>query len=315
MIESGSHAPGVRSADFGLPAGTALRIERAADALRPVLSSYAVLDSDATLWSGASNWLLPRWAMIWIGLAPDPLDVTVGRRHYPRLGTAMLFGVTSRAMPASTYGGVSVVIDIGPLAWARLFAPSAETLRDRITPLAELVPPGWSEDLVERVARSNRGTEIKAVLDRFFLERLPPPHLHETTLARILALLLDERTHDLANAAAQIGIDGRLLARLAKRYFGFPPKMLSMRVRFLRALTAMLIAPRGSDVAATPAGYYDRSHFIRDANRFLGIAPRRFLALDQPYARAALRARLLVMGAATSSLDAAVEPVVSDLGS
>ncbi|QYE34455.1 helix-turn-helix domain-containing protein [Polymorphobacter sp. PAMC 29334] len=307
MIASGSHAPGIRAADFGLPAGTAMRIERAADALRPVLSSYTVLDSDEALWSGASNWLLPGWAKIWIGLAANSLDVKVGSRHYPQLGPAMLFGVTSRAMPATTYGGVSIVIDVGPLAWARLFALSAESLRDRITPLAVLVPPGWSEDLVARIARSDRGADIKFVIDDFFHERLPPPHKSEATLARIIALLGDEATHDLSKAAVQVGIDDRLLRQLAKRYFGFPPKLLSMRTRFLRALTELLVDQGEPDFAATPKGYHDNSHFIRDANRFLGMTPRRFLALDLPVTRAAARARALVMGAATSSLDSVIE--------
>jgi AraC-like DNA-binding protein len=303
VIESGSHAPGICAADFDLPPGTALRIERAAAPLRPIFSSYAVLDSDAALQSGATNWLLPRWAMIWIGLAAKPLDIAVGNRRYPKLGPAMLFGVTSRAMPAATYGGVSVVIDIGPLAWARLFAPSAETLRDSITPLAGLVPPGWSEDLAMRVARSDRGADIKFVLDEFFLERMPPPHPDEPLLARIMALLTDEHTHDLSNAAEQVGIDRRLLLPLTKRYFGFPPKLLSMRTRFLRALTGMLVDRGTPDFTAIPVGYHDKSHFLRDANRFLGMTPRRFLALDLPYTRAVLRARLLVMGFATSSLD------------
>ena len=303
LIESGTHAPGICAADFGLAAGSALRIERAADALRPILSAYAVFDSDPKAFAGAQNWLLPGWSRIWIGLTADLLDVKFRSRSYPRLGPAMLIGVTSRAVPVTTYGGLSVTVDIGPLAWARLFAPSAETLRDRVTPLEELVPRGWSEDLVARIARSDRGADVKPVLDAFFLEHMPPPHPDEATLTRILALLVDPRTHDLSDAAAQVGIEDRALRRLTKRYFGFPPKLLSMRTRFLRALTAMLVDHGETDFRIVPAGYHDQSHFIRDANRFLGMTPRRFLALDLPYTRAVLRARVMVMGAATSSLD------------
>lgn len=303
LIESGSHAPGVTAADFGLADGSALRIERAADALRPVLSSYSAYDSDATMFPNSKNWMLPNWARIWIGLTADLLDVSVGNRRYARVGSALMIGVTSRAVPITTYGGCSVAIEIAPLAWARLFGPTAENFRDRITPLAELVPAGWSEDLIACVVQSERGADLKFILDNFFLERLPPPHAHEATLQRILALLVDPATHDLSSAAAQAGIDNRTLLRLTKQYFGFPPKMLSMRTRFLRALTTLLVNPGALDCGATPPSYHDISHFIRDANRFLGMTPRRFLALDLPYTRAVLRARLLVMGAATSSLD------------
>ena len=303
MIESGSHTPGVLAADFGLPAGTALRFERPAKPLQGLLSSYAVFDSDSAVQSGPGNWALPGWARLWIILASNPLDVKIRNRNYAALGSAMLFGVTSRAMPVSTYGGVSVVVDIGPLAWARLFAPSAELLRDQITPLNQLLPQAWCDDLLTRIARSDRGPQIKNVLDEFFLERLPPPHPMELSILRIAALLVDERTHDLGGAAALVGVDPRALIQASKRYFGFPPKILSMRTRFLRALTAMLLNSNDLDFSATPVGYHDISHFIRDANRFLGMTPRRFLAIPMSYTRAVLRAREVVIGAAMSSLD------------
>ena len=309
MIERGSHTPGIRVADFGLPPDTALRIERVAEPLRGVLSSYAVLDSDPSLQSDHGNWILPGWARLWIALAPKPLDVSIRNRHYARLGSAMLFGVTSRAMPTTTYGGVSVAIDIGPVAWARLFEPSAELLRDRITPLDELLPPGWSEDLVACIARCDCGSDIRSAVDDFFLQRMPPRHPQEHLIAKIAALLVDENTHDLADAVAQVGVGKRALTDLSKRYFGFPPKILSMRTRFLRALTPMMLATDAAHFASAPAGYHDFPHFIRDANRFLGLTPRRFLANEMPFTRAVLRARLLVTGSATSALEKnAVEP-------
>ena len=170
-----------------------------------------------------------------------------------------------------------------------MFIKSAELLRDRVTPLDQLLPRDWCDDLMGRVVRSNRRSDIKIVLDDFFQERLPPPHPHEAVLAKI--------------AEAQVRIDNRLLLRLTKRYFGFPPKLLLMRTRFLCAMTAMLVGRAGPDFGAVPSGYHDQSHFIRDGNRFLGTTPRRFLALELPYTRAVLRTRLLVMGAAISALD------------
>lgn len=295
MIVSGSHTPGVKATDFRLPTGTALRFERAAEALRPVLSTYAARDSDAVLWAGAINWRLPSRAQIWISLDAGPIEVTTRRHPAKRMGSAALFGVTGRAQPILSSGGVSVVIDIGPIAWARLFAPSGETMRDRITPLADLLPAGWSDDLIATVARSDRGAQLKAVLDDYFAARMPPPHPDEPLIAEIAALLRDGRTISLPDAAAQSGIDARLLLRLTKRYFGFPPKLLLMRARFLRALIPMLLSDAKADFAAVPLGYHDVPHFIRDASHFLGMTPRRFLANEMPFTRAALRAHGQVM--------------------
>ena len=295
LIESGSHTPGVRAEDFGLPAGTALRYERPAELLRGLLPSYAMLDSSATRQSGPGNWVLPGWARLWIAPASESLTVGIRNERHAPLGSAMLFGVTSRVMPMSTYGGVSVVVEIGPAAWARLFMPSAELLCDTITPLDRLLPQAWCEDLIARVAGCDRGPELKDVLDAFFLDRMPPPHPQEALIAGIAAVLADEGTNDLAGTAARLGIDGRTMLKLTKRYFGFAPKILLMRTRFLRALTKMLVDPGIPDFAAVPPRYHDVPHFLRDANRFLGMTPRRFLANPMPYTRAALRARLLVL--------------------
>ena len=297
MIVSGSHSPGISAEDFRLPIGTALRFERAAEALRPALSTYAARDSDALLWAGAINWRLPSRAQIWISLGAGPIEVATRRHAAARMGSAALFGVTGRAQPILSSGGVSVVIDIGPIAWARLFAQSAETLRDRITPLTGLLPAGWSDDLIATVARSDRGPQLKGVLDAFFTERMPAPHPDEPLISQIAELLRDGRTISLPDAADRSGIDNRLLSRLTKRYFGFPPKTLLMRARFLRTLIPMLVSDAKPDFAAVPPGYHDVPHVIRDAKHFIGMTPRRFLATEMPYTRAALRAHGLVMRA------------------
>ena len=313
MIESGSHAAGIQAADFHLPRGTALRIERPAQSLRALLPSYSVHDSEAASWSGYSSWLMPSWAKLWVTLTPDPIAVAIGNLKYARLGSAVLFGVTSRAMPVSTHGGVSVTVDIGPCAWARLFTPSAELLRDRITPLDELLPLGWTEDLVTRLAGCDRGLQVKGVLDDYFQQRMPPPNPAEPLITKITALLVDEKTDNLVDAAKQTGIDSRTLLKVTKRYFGFPPKTLLMRSRFLRALTAMLVRDDTGDFAAVPDGYYDSSHFLRGGERFLGMTPRRFIGAAKPYMIASLRARMMVIGAATPSLDKAPTDSVKNI--
>jgi len=76
MIASGTHTPGVDAGDFRLPVGTAVRFERAAEALRPVMSTYAARGSNTLLWAGAINWRLPSRAQIWISLDAGPIEIT-----------------------------------------------------------------------------------------------------------------------------------------------------------------------------------------------------------------------------------------------
>lgn len=303
MIVSGSHSAGIDAADFRLPPGTALRYEQPALPLRRFFPSYVVLDSVALDPAGRSQWMLPAWGQIWIVLTDGQISVGIGNRHYQRLGTANVYGVTSRAMPVTSHGGVTIAIDVSPLGWARLFGATAKELSDRVTPLDHVLPPEWVEDLLRAMHASDRCFDVKAVLDGFLASRLPPPHADENTIRQIMELLADPELTSLSDAAARIGIDGRTLCRLTKRFFGFPPKLLMMRYRFLRAFFDMYLDGDPVDRNGLPPGYFDASHFNRDGQRFLGMTPKRFAKLDLPYLRAALRARMLVCGSPTPALD------------
>jgi AraC-like DNA-binding protein len=300
MIESGTHAPGVAAAEFKLPPHTALRYERPTAELRPFFASYAVFDSDADKMNNSINWLPPGWATIWIVLAERPAKVTVRSRQFGPLASPIVFGVTSRAMPVVTNGGATIMVAVKPLGWARFFAESAEQFRDRVVPLDELAPGSWSPALIAMLAASDQGPAVKGILDRFFLDRLPLPHAEEPLVAQITALLADPSPRDLVQSASTLGLSAQAMVRLTKRHFGFPPKMLIMRARFLRAFDAMILSDRPPGPALLQAGYHDASHFSRDSVQFLGMTPRRFLAMDLSYLRAVVRARSLVLGASRS---------------
>jgi hypothetical protein len=303
MIESGSQTPGISAHDFGLPPGTALRYEQPDPTLRHLFPSYVVLDSEAVHPQPPPAWQLPTWAQIWIVLTDGPITVRIGNRRYDPLGSTILMGVTSRAMPTTAHGGVSIVIDVSPLGWVRLFGPSAQKLCDRITPLGELLPAAWIDELVTSLHASDRARDVKGVLDDWLLRHLPPPGRDEPIVAKIVALLADQSVTDLAGAAEAAGIGIRSLRRLTKRYFGFPPKLLMIRTRFMAVLVSMMLDETRK--GAVPAMYHDAPHFNRDGRRFLGMTPRRFLALPSPYTVAALRARKLVIGQGLAILDPA----------
>ena len=312
MIESGTHLAGIAAADFGLPRGTALRYERPAEALRHLFPSYAVLDSDVAMLDPdrRDEWMLPTCAQIWIVLTAGPIHVRIGNRSYSPLGSAVLYGVTSRAMPTRANGGLTVAIDVSPLGWARLFDADAESFRDRITPLETVLPAEWIEELVTNLHASDRALDVKDVLDTFFLRHLPDANPDEPMVASIMHLLTEDDISDLPAVAARVGITVRTLRRMTKRYFGFPPTTLLIRTRLLKTVIRMLTGGKDGDASSSPKPYFDASHCNRDGRRFLGMTPRRFASLNVPYLRAALRARHLVIGAAIAPLDriGTVEP-------
>ncbi|URW74910.1 hypothetical protein M9980_10075 [Sphingomonas donggukensis] len=313
MIESGSNTPGVSADTFGLPDGTAIRYERPARALAPYFTSYVVLDSDPAMWGGKGEWMLPSWAQIWIVLTDGPITVRIGNRTYAPLPRASLYGVTSRAMPVIANGGATVGIDISPLGWARLFRQPADLFGDRVVPLETMLPRAWVDTLVERLRASNLGSDVQGILDEFLTGILPPENPDEPMVAQIMALLADREIADPAAMAKLLGIDQARLRRMTKRYFGFPPKVLKMRSRFLQAFVPMLLRGRDNDFGAVPPRYHDVSHFIRDGRRYLTMTPRRFAIMDTPYLDAALRARGAVFGAKTPTLEAPAAPAVTSV--
>ena len=303
MIESGSLLPGILASEFGLPPGTALRYERPAAHLTGYLSSYAVLDSVVDDSWHAVEWMLPGWAQIWIVMTPEPIKVRIGNRAYEPVPRALLYGVTSRAMPVSARGGVTICIDVSPLGWARLFSAGADALRDQLVPLETMLPEEKVIELASALARSDQALEVKGVLDSVFTSLMAVPNRDEVGIHQIWKAIADEGVTDLKTAAAVHAMDPRAASQLSKQYFGFPLKLLIMRSRFFRALLPLLEAGADADHAVVPNGYYDRSHFLRDAKRFLGSTPRLFMARPSPYAAAARRARTLVIGSPMPALD------------
>lgn len=298
MIESGTHTSGVSAVDFGLPPDTALRIERPDPRLADYVTNYHVLDSEGPAAVGAVEYMLPGWAAIRIVLTDNPITLTLGEATYDPLPAASLYGTTTRAMRLVTNGGVTVGAGISPLGWSRLFDEPADRFRDRIIPLETAMAPALLRDLTARLAASDQGPAVKDILDRFFLDHMGPPSRHEPALRALMALIHNDETEDLASAAQRIGIEPTRLRRLSMRHFGFPPKTLLIRARFMRSFFKMRAARDQADYSLIAGAYCDASHFLRDAKRFLGMTPRQFLAMNTPYLDATLRAHALVIRAA-----------------
>ncbi|WP_374405324.1 hypothetical protein [Pelagerythrobacter sp.] len=295
MIESGSHTPGVDPADFRLPDGTALRYERSAPALEGLVGDYFMLDSQEPA-EYVSEWMLPNWPVIRFVLADNPLVVEGDGWRWEPMLEAGFYGPTTRASRMLTKGGVTIGVSPTPAGVARMFDIDLARYRNRMVPLGSLIGQETCVALVESLRASDRGIAVKPILDAFFAATMSVPHPAEAQIARLNALLLDEdiRTVDELAEAMDLPIHG--LRRLALRRFGFPPKVLMIRARFLRSLIALKAVGATQGYRAIDDAYTDTSHFLRDSQRFLGMTAQRFLRLPTPYLDAMLRARAIVIG-------------------
>jgi len=296
--------PAERAHSFAMPPGMSLRYDQPDPAIAAYITGYHVYRSEGPQAAGQVDWFLPGTANVRVSINAGPISVTIGRRNFDPTPQAALYGPTSQALCAVTNGGTMIGFGVSALGWTRLFGPrpSASAYRDRIAPVADLLGEATTADLVARLTASDRDAGVKPVLDTFLAEHLGPPRGNEAAIRKLTALIVEDDTIDLPHAAAAVGISENALRRLATHYFGFPPKLLLRRARFLRSLMALWDDAAPDDYSGIAAAYFDTSHFLRDADAFLGMTPRRFMALNTPFLDASVRARAAVLGAPTQVL-------------
>ncbi len=185
-------------------------------------------------------------------------------------------GPTSRAIMADIRPGRVWGIGIKPAGWSRYISAPANKLADRIV-------DGTAEDgfegfvpILEVVQRGGSESELaEQIIDH--LQRLEPqrPNSEEQVLA-CHEVLLDPEVSDVVTLAERVGVQRRTLERLCARNFGFSPKTLLRRQRFLRSLARFVIAPHQHWTKVLDGQYVDQAHFVRDFRSFMGVTPSEF---------------------------------------
>lgn len=237
----------------------------------------------------------PSWPVIRIALpGSGAWSMTLGSRTFKPVPTCAFTGPTSYAgYVASDRGGTLVGMGLLPLGWAALFGGDVSRFANRVVPLAQI--DAGASALAEALAQ---GEPPAAVFEQWVATRLSLRAPPDPRIARLFALIDDPATTRTEQIAEQMELTPRALATLTRISFGFTPKLLLRRGRFLRALAAVLSSPEQANEQLQQAGYWDRSHFLRDSHLFLGCSIREFNKRRGPLNQLALRVREEVMGAA-----------------
>ncbi|MFL0672269.1 MAG: helix-turn-helix domain-containing protein [Erythrobacter sp.] len=270
--------------------------------LRPFVTTYYRTE----LVVGPGEWvedhLHPEWANLRF-LSGTPAQAAIGGDPLVASPDFAVTGPTSRATRFRLGGGRSWGIGLLPLGWASLLRVEAGDYADRFVDgrrdraFAALVP------LADALARG-RGDHaedlalIEAHMARLFDQRLAA----DPAILALNDALVDPEMVSVADLAAQLGMNVRSLERLSRRAFGFPPKLLLRRQRFLRSLARFMLDPSLKWLGALDCHYHDQSHFVRDFKRFMGMSPSAYAKLEKPLLVAATRARMEIAGAALQGL-------------
>lgn len=273
--------------------------------LAPYISTYYLTDFVLQPGEAVHDWLHPEWANVRLS-DNAAWKAAIGGGDLEPLARIIGTGPTGLATHFSVEGPMrSWGIGLLPLGWLRLIDTPAQKLADATLPCTPDSPFADFAGLHEAVFAGPPDPHAEAArIDAFLLDLLKqrPPHEDEGRIRQAHAALLDETVRSVADLAERLGISARSLERLSLRAFGFSPKLLLRRQRFLRSLAQFMLDPSLTWIRTLDCHYVDQAHFVRDFRRFMTMSPSHYAAQDHPVLRSAARARAVAAGAAVQAL-------------
>ncbi len=192
-------------------------------------------------------------------------------------------GPTTRALGLELRTSLSWSIGLTPVGWARYANGAAADLANKVVdanehpafaklaPICEIVQekPGEFEHTARRI-------------EKFLSAIRPACSPHEGKVEAIHNALREPAIGDVESLAETLGFSRRTLERLTSRFFGFPPKTLLRRQRFLRSLSRFTVEPGRSWSMSVDDQYVDQAHFVREFRTFMGMTPSEYAQMPHP---------------------------------
>lgn len=252
----------------------------------------------------AVDYLHPEWANLrfFSGNAPHA-QATDGSQVLGAMFNAT--GPSSRTLrfsldpPARMWG-----IGLLPLGWAKFVGLDANDLADVM--VDGLAHPAYASfaPLAQNLFGPEPDLEAEcARIAQHFLARDPAPVPDEARIQAVHSALIDPEVHTVTDLVTRSGINQRTLERISRRVFGFSPKLLLRRQRFLRSVAHFVADPAHNWIDSLDSQYHDQSQFVRDFKAFMGMTPGKYAALDKPILGAFMAARARLAGHAVQGLD------------
>ena len=136
-----------------------------------------------------------------------------------------------------------------------------------------------------------------------FRARMAEPVIDEARILSIHAALVDPDVVTVAELVERSGVSPRTVERVCFRDFGFPPKLLMRRQRFMRSLSQFMLDPSLKWIGAIDSQYHDQAQFVRDFRQFMGMTPRQYAGMAHPVLDVFVRERMRLAGSAVQALD------------
>ena len=195
-------------------------------------------------------------------------------------------------------------LGILPLGWAKFVGMPAGMVADGVYDGLEHPAFAPIRPLAHTLFGATPDTEAElARINAHFLSLLGEPVPEEARIMAIHRALFDSDTASVADLIAKAGMSARTVERLCDRFFGFSPRVLLRRQRFMRSLAAYMLDPSLKWIGSLDGHYHDQAQFVRDFRECMGMTPRQYGKLTHPIMHAVMHERARVSGAAVQTLD------------
>jgi AraC-like DNA-binding protein len=248
--------------------------------LRPYITSFycvvGTLGSDELL----CDHLLPSAATVRIELKGN-WTYRFGDSLPSQFPKVALVGPTSVPMEVTTCGPFALMgADLTPLGLILLWTTCVSGIVNRVVDYTPHLPAaGLDENMVLNFE------PMQAIFKNLFApkRKVPLPVNILQTVATIERHLQWENNEEfaVANLVGALNLSERQAERTTTRYFGFSPKLLLRRSRFLRAVELILANPNADWQDVSGSAYFDQSHFCREFKNFCNITPTQFFKRHQ----------------------------------
>ncbi|MGB3470202.1 MAG: helix-turn-helix domain-containing protein, partial [Erythrobacter sp.] len=256
-----------------------------------------------------TDFLQPEWGNIRFFAGSMP-DASIGSSHV----SGARFGATGpSSRPCRFELGTSRMWGIGflPIGWGRFIQADAFSL-------ANLACEGATHPAFAKFdALTQVLTDMSVPAEEQFdhivatLEGLMQPNRDEPKIRRVHEALVDGDCGSVSECASRCGMSVRTLERVCRRYFGFTPKLLMRRQRFMRSLSSFMLHQGSRWTEAMDADYHDQAQFTREFREFMTMLPSEYAALEHPILASFMEARARIWGSAAQTLDAPGDAVRS----
>jgi AraC-like DNA-binding protein len=246
-----------------------------------------------------ADWLHPEWAAMRFTPSGIPPAGGMGLEPMTRRTPLVVSGPTSKALHFRLTTSRIWGLGLQPAGWGQFVGAPASEFSDRIVDGS--AEPAFSvfSPILQMVQDSRVAPDAMAeMINTYLLGQLGRGEVRVELIRRVHDALRNPEVSHVAEFSERVGLGRRSLERICLRYFGFPPKLLLRRQRFLRSLARYMLDPGRNWSNALDPQYHDQAQFVRDFHSFMGMTPTEYAERPHPVLNRILGQRMVDLGAA-----------------